>query len=221
MAFCNSCGTAMEAGAKFCPKCGAAAVVSATPLTANPLSATPVSAGIPAPAAPAQGSGALKVILIVLAVVIGLGILGVGVTAFFIHRAVSRFHMENRDGNVHVDTPFGTVDSTQDPAEASRNVGVDLYPGATVAKNGSANMTIGSMHTATVELDSSDAPSAVNDFYKSKLPNATVMSGQGDHYSIMSGDKNNMTTISIEPRDGKTRIHIARITRGMAATSSN
>jgi hypothetical protein len=47
------------------------------------------------------------------------------------------------------------------------------------------------------------------------------MSGQGDHYTIMSGDKNNMTTISIEPRDGKTRIHIAKITRGMAATSSN
>jgi hypothetical protein len=216
MAFCNSCGTAMEAGAKFCPKCGAAAVV-----TTAPVPSMPVSSGSTVPAAPAQGSGALKVILIVLAVVIGLGILGVGVTAFFIHRAVSRFHMENRDGNVHVDTPFGTVDSTQDPAEAARNVGVDLYPGATVAKNGSANMTIGSMHTATVELDTSDSPSAVNDFYKSKLPNANVMSGQGDHYTIMSGDKNNMTTISIEPRDGKTRIHIAKITRGMAATSSN
>ena len=114
---------------------------------------------------------------------------------------------------MHVDTPFGSVvDSTQDPAEASKNVGVDLYPGATVAKNGSANMTIGGMHTATVELDTSDSPSAVNDFYKAKFPNANVMSGQGDHYTIMSGDKNNMTTISIEPRDGRTRIHIAKIT---------
>ena len=58
-------------------------------------------------------------------------------------------HAREQDGNVHVETPFGTVDSTQDPAEAARNVGVDLYPGATVAKDGSSNMTIGGMHTAS------------------------------------------------------------------------
>jgi hypothetical protein len=212
MAFCNSCGTAMEAGAKFCPKCGGAS---------STASSTAAGAASGAPAAPAQGSGALKIILIVLAVIVGLAILSMGTCAFMVHRAVSRMHVRDQDGNVHVETPFGTVDSTEDPAEAAKNVGVDLYPGATVAKNGSANMTIGSMHTATVELDTSDSPSAVNDFYKSKFPNATVMSAQGDHYTIMSGDKNNMTNITIEPRDGKTRIHIAKITGKMMGTSSN
>jgi hypothetical protein len=198
----------MEAGAKFCPKCGAA-------------SSTAAGAASGVPAAPAQGSGALKIILIVLAVIVGLGILSMGTCAFMVHRALHRMHVREQDGNVHVETPFGTVDSTEDPNEAAKNVGVDLYPGATVAKNGSANMTIGSMHTATVELDTSDSPSAVNDFYKSKFPNATVMSAQGDHYSIMSGDKNNMTTINIDKRDGQTRIHIAKITGKMMGTSSN
>lgn len=206
MAFCNSCGTALEAGTKFCPKCGAAATGPAVP------SASAGSAGSLAPAVPAQSSGALKVILIVLAVIVGLAILSMGTCAFLLHRAVNRMHVREENGNVHVDTPFGTVDSTQDPNEAARNVGVDLYPGATVARDGSANLTIGGMHTATVELDTNDPPSAVNDFYKSKFPNATVMSARGDHYTIMSGDKNNMTNINIEPRDGKTRIHIARIT---------
>src|ERR1019366_9764925 len=140
MAFCNSCGTAMEAGAKFCPMCGAA-----------PSTAAGAVSGVPA--APAQGSGALKIILIVLAVIVGLGILSMGTCAFMVHRALHRMHVRDHDGNVHVETPFGTVDSTEDPNEAARNVGVDLYPGATVAKEGSANMTIGSMHTATVTLD--------------------------------------------------------------------
>jgi hypothetical protein len=216
MAFCNSCGSAIEAGVKFCPKCGAAASA-----VVAPTSATPAYAGSPVSAAPAQSSGALKIILIVLAVIVGLVILSMGTCAFMVHRAVSRMHLREQDGNVHVDTPFGSVDSTQDPAEAARNVGVDLYPGATVAKNGSANLSIGGMHTATVELETNDPPSAVYDFYKSKLPSANVMSAQGDHYTVMSGDKNNMTNISIEPRDGKTRIHISRISGKVPGTTSN
>ena len=213
MAFCNSCGTAMEAGAKFCPKCGAASSTAAGAAS----NASPVSA---APAGLAQGGGALKIILIVLAVIVGLGILSMGTCAFMVRRALHRMHVREHDGNVHVETPFGTVDSTEDPNEAARNVGVDLYPGATVAKEGSANMTIGSMHTATVTLDTSDPPSAINDFYKSKFPNANVMTSQGDRYTIVSGDKNNMITINIEARDGKTRIRIAKVT-GMTGTSSN
>ncbi len=210
MAFCNSCGTAMEAGAKFCPKCGAASAVAGAP------AAVPAAA----PAAPSQGGGALKIILIVIAVIVGLGVLSMATCAFMVHRAVSRMHVREENGNVHVETPFGTVDSTQDPAEAARNVGVDLYPGATVAKGGSADMTIGGMRTSAVELESGDSPSAVNDFYKSKFPNA-MTSAQGDRYTIVAGDKSNMTTITIEPRDGKTRVHIAKITGKVMGTSSN
>lgn len=199
MAFCNSCGTVMEAGAKFCPKCGAAAAA---------VAGAPANMSSP----PAQSSGALKVILIVLAVVAGLGILSMGTCAFLVHRAVHRMHVREENGNVHVETPFGTVDSTQDSSEAARNLGIDLYPGAMVAKDGSANMTIGNIHTTTVELDTNDAPGPVNDFYKAKFPNASVTSAQGDHYTIVAGDKHDMVTITIEPSDGKTRIHIAKIT---------
>ena len=104
------------------------------------------------------------------AVIVGIGILAMGTCAFVVHRVVSRSHIENHDGNVKVETPFGSVNTTQDPAEAARSVGVDLYPGATVSKEGNANLSFGGMHTATVQLETDDAPSAVNDFYKSKLP---------------------------------------------------
>jgi flagellar basal body-associated protein FliL len=205
MAFCNSCGGALEAGAKFCPKCGSVVPASAP---ATPAPAAPQ-------AAPAKSSGALKIILIILAVIIGLGILGAGTAAYFVHRAVSKFHVDEKNGNVHVETPFGSVESSQDPAEAAKSVGVELYPGATMAKDGSANMTIAGVHTASVELETSDSPSAVNDFYKSKFPKASMMSAQGDHYTIMTGDKNNLTTITIEPEDGMTHIHISKVTGKM------
>ena len=72
-----------------------------------------------------------------------------------------------------------------------------------------------------MELETSDSPSAVNDFYKSKFPNADGDVRQGDRYTIMSGDKNNMTTIAIEPDNGKTRVHISKITGKIAGTTYN
>jgi hypothetical protein len=204
MAFCNSCGTAMEAGSRFCPKCGAAAVGSA------PAGAPIAAALIPA-APPAQGSSALKIILIVVAVIIGLGILGMGTLAFVVHRVVSRSHVVTQDGSVKVDTPFGSVESTQDPNVAAQNVGVDIYPGATVMKDGAANVTFGNMHTAAAEFETDDPVANVASFYKSKFPGANVMSSD-DRYTILAGEKGNMTTITIEPRNGKTRIHVAKIT---------
>jgi flagellar basal body-associated protein FliL len=213
MAFCNSCGGAMEAGAKFCPKCGAAAPAAAV------SSSAPVPAGVPAP--PAKSSSALKIILIVLAVIVVLGVLGVGTAAFFIHRAISRSHVTNRDGEVRVETPFGNLESTEDPQEAARNLGVDIYPGATVVKNSAANMSFGGMHTAAAEFESDDSTSKVADFYKSKFPNANVMSSNDDRYTIISGQKGDITTITIEPKEGKTHIHIAKVVGKVTSSTSN
>ena len=201
MAFCNSCGTALEAGAKFCPKCGA---TLAAPATAT-------AATLPPPPAPAKSGGALKIILIILAIVVGLIIIAAGSCAYFVHRAVTRMHVNEKNGNVSIDTPFGSLNSTTDPVEAAKNTGIDPYPGATIPRGGSANMTIGKMHTATVTYETDDPPSTVADFYKSKLPNANVTSGD-DRYSMVSGSKDDMTTVSIEARDGKTHIAVARVT---------
>ena len=218
MAFCNSCGGAMEAGAKFCPKCGAAAPAAA--VAAAPVS-TPGSGAGAATAPPAKSSSALKIILIVLAVIVGLGVISVGTAAFFIHRAISRSHVTHENGEVKVDTPFGSVESTEDPQEAARNLGVDIYPGATVVKNSAANMSFGSMHTAAAEFESDDSASTVADFYKSKFPNANVMSGDGSHYTILAGQKGDITTITIEPKEGKTHIHIAKVVGKVTSGTSN
>jgi len=209
MAFCNSCGATLEPGAKFCPKCG-------TPV---PLPAA-VPTTIPAPPTSSQGSSALKIILIVVAVIFVLGVLGIGMLVFVVRRVAQHSHVQNTDGNVRVETPFGAVQSTNNPDEAARNLGVDLYPGARVLKGNTA--AIGGMHTVEAEFESDDSAEKVMAFYSAKFPNARVSTKDQDHYAIVSNDNNNLVTIKIEPEDGKTRIKIANVTgKNIGSSSSN
>jgi len=181
-----------------------------------------MAAAIPAavPSAPAspQGGGALKIILIVVAVIVVLGILGIGTLVFVVRRVAHNSHIQNKDGNVRVETPFGTVQSTNNPDEASRNLGIDLYPGARVLKGNSA--TIGGMHTVEAEFESDDSAEKVMLFYSSKFPNANVTTKDQNHYAIVSTDNNNLITIKIEPEDNKTRIKIANVS-GKNLTGGN
>jgi flagellar basal body-associated protein FliL len=206
MAFCNSCGATLNSGAKFCNKCG----------TTQPgvASATPVSTAVGPGTSPKSG-GALKIILIVVAVIVVCGILAIGAFSFFAYRIARHSRIHNEDGNVRVETPFGTANTTTDPDEAARNLGIDVYPGAEVVKGTTSDMTMGAMHTATADFETSDPVNTVGEFYRSKLPNANVVSTTGDHYAIISTDKKNMLTINIEPKNGRTRIHIAKVSGKM------
>jgi hypothetical protein len=206
MAFCNSCGATLDGSAKFCTKCGATQPVGGASSAAPSVSAPPTAL-----ATAPKNNSALKVVLIIVAVVVGLGILGIAAVSFIGYRIASHTRVHNRDGNVQVETPFGSVQTSSDPDEAARNLGIDLYPGAEVIKGTTSNMNMGNLHTATADFETSDPANNVADFYKSKVPSANVVSSTADHYSIISTDKKNMLTINIEPKDGKTRIHIARV----------
>lgn len=224
MAFCNSCGTSLDPGTRFCNKCGAA-VLASTPV---PNAASPAMAGstvpvgtVPAPAA--QGGGALKVILIVVGVIVLLGILSVASVGFFAWRVARHAHVHQDGNNVKVDTPFGSVETTQDPDVAARNLGVDLYPGAEVQKNGSATASFGGVHTSTLNSESSDSVDKVASFYKAKFPNAMVSSSDSGRCTIISNENKTMITINIEARGDKTKIMISKVSRNADKpdTSSN
>src|SRR5271169_2283969 len=204
MAFCNSCGATLNAGTKFCNKCGAA-VPAGPGVTSSPLP--------PAPPPSKGGSGALKIILIIIAIIVGLGILTVGAFSFFVYRVAKSAHVTQKGDSVKIDTPFGSLDTSQDPAQVAKDLGVDTYPGAQLQKNGTASMTFGNMHTVTASFETSDPVDKVCDFYKSKFPNATTTSSEQNRCSIISGDQKNMITISVQGSGDVTKIVIANVNK--------
>ena len=205
MAFCNSCGAALESGTKFCNKCGAAASAG----NASPGASTP--AAVPG-TQPKQGSSAVKIILIVVAVLVGLGIIGIGTVSYIGYRIAKSSHVTERNGRVSIDSPLGSMEANGNAEDAAKDIGLDLYPGATPKKNGSVTMTIAGVHTTTAVLETSDSASKVAEFYRAKLPNANY-SSQGDNYSMYSGGKDDMTTVSIQGQGDTTTIQLTRVSK--------
>jgi hypothetical protein len=224
MAFCNSCGASMAPGTRFCNKCGATVIASSPVPSVTPPAA--VSSVPPVPQAisatpPSSGGGALKAILIVVGVIVLVGFLGLASLGFFAWRVARHTHVRHDNDNVSVETPFGTVQTTNDPQEAARNLGVDLYPGAQVLKEGSASATFGGVHTSALNFDTADSVDKVCAFYKPKFPNAMVMSTEANQCTIVSNDQKKMITITAKTENDKTRITITNVSKSGSANSSS
>jgi len=214
MAFCNACGTNIEEGAGFCGKCGAA---QAGGPGVRSSSACPA----PTAGAPAQRNNVLKPLLIALGVILVIGAVAIAALTIIGLRIARQTRVRNRDGNVHIESPLGTVETTNNPTDLSRQLGVDIYPNARVRKGNAANINIAGMHTVAAEFETDDPVDKVADFYKSRLPNATVNVSEQDHYSIVSTQKNNLVTVTIEPGGGETRIKVANISGKGVGDSSD
>jgi hypothetical protein len=213
MAFCNSCGATLNPGTKFCNKCGAA--VAATPLASGmtaPAAGVPASAPAPAPVR-TGGSSALKVILIVVAVIVLIGILGIATVGIIGYRIAKSSRVSQNGDHVKVETPFGSVESSKDPDQAAKNLGVDLYPGAEVQRNGASSVSMGSVRTVTAQFESSDSPDKVCSFYKSKFPGAMVTSSNQNRCTIVSNNQRNMITVNVESSGDGARLQITNVSK--------
>jgi hypothetical protein len=206
MAFCNSCGATLNPGTQFCNKCGAPA--AAGPSTSGVTSTAPA----PAPVS-TGGSSALKIILIVVAVIVLIGILGIATVGIIGYRIAKSSRLSQNGDHVKVETPFGSVETSKDPEQAAKDLGVDLYPGAEVQRDGASSVSLGSMHTVTAVFETSDTPDKVCSFYKSKFPGAMVTTSEQGHCSIVSSDKKNMITINVEASGDKTKLQITNVTK--------
>ena len=213
MAFCNKCGTAITQGTRFCNQCGAPIPASGFP-SSTPTPAPSMPTPTPTQTAPPQGgSNALKVVLIVVGAVIVIGILAVGALTFVgIH--IAKRAREHQDGErVKVETPFGTVESTKDPDQAAKNLGIDIYPGAEVQKDGASSSVFGNMRTVTANFESSDSVDKVCSFYKARFPNATVSTSEENHCTIVSTAPPNVTTINVESRGSGSKFQISTVAK--------
>ncbi len=208
MAFCNSCGATLSEGTKFCSKCGAP-VTGASAATAPP----PIA---PAPAPSTGSSSALKIILIIVGVIVLIGILGVASLSFFAYRIAKHSKVSQNGESVKVETPFGTVESSKDPEQAAKDLGIDIYPGAVVQKNGSASATFGNIKTVTAFFESDDAADKVCSFYKEKLPGANVTTSDQDRCTLVANMPPNMVTINVESHGSGSKFQISSVNRKSA-----
>jgi hypothetical protein len=205
MAFCNSCGAALSPDTKICNQCGTAVA-----------GATPTPATTPAP--PTGGSSTAKVILIVVAALVVFGIAGVAAIGFVGYHFAKNSHVTQEGERVKVDTPFGTF-SANDPEQAAKDLGVEIYPGAQVLKSGSASATFGDVHTVAANFESSDPVDKVCAFYKSQLPSATVKASEQNRCTIVSTDEKNTITINVEATGDTTKFQIASVSKKPASSN--
>ena len=217
MAFCNSCGTSITPGTRFCSKCGAPILASGfasntSAGTTQPGPATPSPAPPSVTPAP-QNNNALKIVLIVIGVIIVIGALGIGVLTVVGLHIAKNTRVRHEGDRVKVETPFGTVESSKDPDQVAKNLGIDIYPGAEVQKDGAASASFGNLRTVNATFESSDSVDKVCSFYKSKFPNATVSTSDENHCTIVSNAvPPNVITINVEPNGGGSKFQISSVT---------
>lgn len=209
MAFCNSCGATLNEGQKFCNKCGVA--VTGAPA---PVMSAPTAGPVPTTAPSTGSSSALKIILIIIAVIVLIALLGMVTCGVVIHRFAKHARVQQNGDNVKVETPFGNVETNQDPAEAAKNLSIDLYPGAQTKRGGTSSVSFGPYHTATAIFTSTDNADKVCDFYKSKFPSAMVTSSDRNRCTIVSNDSKNMITINVEAEGDGSQFQITNVSKG-------
>lgn len=240
--FCPACGNAVSAapaaGSGFTPVNIPSQPAAPPPPPPAPAAAagsaplpgyTQVNTGVPPgggyaapgaaayvapPMAPVQtgGGNAVKIILIVLAIIVGIGILGAGAVGFAVWRVAHSIREHARNGDFTINTPGGAVSGGAATKYTAEELGVDIYPGAEAIKGGMRmNLPNGSIISGS--FVTSDSKDQVLNFYKSKLgSDASVFDGtdsamislkKGDHDSVMVTISNRASE-----QDGKTKISI-------------
>ncbi|HEY9125510.1 MAG TPA: zinc ribbon domain-containing protein [Acidobacteriaceae bacterium] len=209
--FCTKCGASLNPGTQFCTACGAPAGAVITPPVAPYM--PPPPGAQPMPAGPnAGGSSAVKVILIVVGVIVGLGILGVCIFAFTVWRVAHAVHVEGNGEKVTLHTPGGTFSANNSTTYSASDLGIDLYPGSE-GQHGGSKIETPNGSVITGVFRTADSKDQVVSFYKSKMgsgasvydtSNGALMTvNKGDHESVM-------VTINADPsqHEGKTQITI-------------
>jgi len=219
--FCTKCGTALDSGVRYCTRCGAgvaeaspAAASVPPPAPAQPVTATPQPAAAATATAP-KSTSAVKVILIVLGVFIGLGILAGAAVMFGLWGLSRAVHIDPSGENVRIATPMG--DMTMGKTEVTEaELGVAIYPGAT-GEQGSFQLGTTKGSLGNFVFRTHDSPEKVLEFYRGQLGETVdvVTTPQGAVITSAPGDQEGfMITVGRDDSDGTT---IISIIRGIAA----
>jgi hypothetical protein len=206
--FCAKCGAEVTPDKQFCSTCGAAVAAFAPVQTYVPLapSAQPVAPP------PSGGTSAVKIILIVGAIVVGLGILGAGAFGFMVWRVAKSVRVNGPNGEVSINTPGGAITANSNEKFSASDLGTDIYPGAESAKGG-MRITLPSGSSVTAVFVTSDSKDQVVSYYKGKLGSqASVFDSSNSAMLTVEKTKQESVMVTVTPNssqhEGKTQITI-------------
>src|SRR5450759_3231963 len=213
--FCSKCGAELSQDTRFCQACGAPtglATPAVSPASVAPAGQVPVGH---APAAVAPSSGALKVVLIIVGCIVGLGMLSAVAVMFGLWRISKSVHVD-QSGGVTITTPGGKFSTghTSGAHLSETEVGAPIYPGA-VAEEGGFKLGADSGSMATYVFKTSDSVSQVLAFYRDKFgPKTSVIeTPQGGIVTAAKNDNEGiMVTIGHDESEDKTSIAITHTT---------
>jgi hypothetical protein len=241
--FCAKCGSEIPTNQQSCGTCGAPAAasgavytpvqpapfqpVASQPAAYQPVAAQPAAYQPPAappvaypPAVPAKsGGGALKIILIIVAVIVGIGMLGAAVVGYGIWKVAHAIHVSGSGDNAHMtfNAPGGGTFSTS-TAETftAADLGTDIYPGATAGK-GSMRMTLPNGSWVTAVFVTPDSKDQVVSFYKSKFGSeASIYDSAASAVITLQKAKKESIMVTVTANqsqyDGKTQVTILHTT---------
>jgi len=213
--FCSKCGAELSPDSRFCVGCGAPtgfAAPAAVPAGVAPAGQVPVG---PAPPVTAPSSGTVKVVLIIVGVLVGLGLLCAFAVMFGLWRISRSVHVD-QTGGVTITTPGGKFSTghTSGAHLSETEVGAPIYPGA-VAEEGGFKLGADSGSMATYVFKTSDSVPQVLAFYRDKLgPKSTVVeTPQGGIVTAAKNDNEGiMVTVGHDDSENKTSISITHAT---------
>jgi hypothetical protein len=200
--YCAKCGSQLSADTRFCTSCGAP----------TDLGASPVAPAGQVPAAAPKSTGALKIILIVIGVFVGLGVLSVAAAMFGLWRISKTVNIDRSGTGVTITTPKGKITAGQTPAHVTEaEVGAPIYPGATSAEGGMQIAGAGGS-MAVYAFKTTDSVRQVVAFYRDKFgPKVSVM--ESPEGALITSTKNEndtiMVTIGRDKNDDTTSISIS------------
>jgi len=187
-----------------------------------------VAAPRPAPVAPAavapaakSGSPVVKIVLIVLAVLMFLGLLSAGACVYFLYRTKQKVSQFEKQVQTTFPTPTGTREvRTQPVAPAAPtapagpvvDTGVAIYPGATPW--GGGTLVAGpTTSMKSQQYTTSDSVDQVMAFYKDKLGSTAMVTQSGGQVVVQTLGANGGITVGItsDAGLGKTKITITSI----------
>jgi hypothetical protein len=206
--FCTKCGAQVPSDKQFCASCGAAA-----PAQTSAVQPT---------AAPAKSGGsAVKIILIIVAVIVGLGLIGVGVAGYTVYRVSRAIHGNGTTNTMTITTPEGKVNLNTNETYSASDLGTDIYPGAQSIHGGMRmELPTGSMVTGV--FVTSDSKDQVVAFYKTKFGSgaSTFDTSDGAILTLPKGQQESvMVTITAKPsqNNGKTKVVIVHTKNNKAS----